>query len=209
MQETPDRFPVWEDPLKKGKATHSSYSGLENSIDCIVHQVTKSPTRLSNFHFNCSIVLQIGWFRITETSCLIVLEARSLKSRCSRAMSLLNSRKPPALSLSASFLQFLDLWPYNADLHQVVPLCSRRHILWHFLLALFVLIRTPVIIWSGAHPTPEWSHLNSTYSICNTYFKIRSHSVTLKINSLINEYGHCGHNSTHNKPKEVFVICKG
>ena len=27
------------------------YSGLENSIDCIVHGVTKSWTRLSNFHF--------------------------------------------------------------------------------------------------------------------------------------------------------------
>ena len=27
------------------------YSGLENSIDCIVHGVTKSQTWLSNFHF--------------------------------------------------------------------------------------------------------------------------------------------------------------
>ena len=27
------------------------YSGLENSVDCIVHGVTKSQTRLSNFHF--------------------------------------------------------------------------------------------------------------------------------------------------------------
>ena len=27
------------------------FSGLENSIDCIVHGVTKSRTRLSNFHF--------------------------------------------------------------------------------------------------------------------------------------------------------------
>ena len=28
------------------------YSGLENSIDCIVHGAAKSQTRLSNFHFN-------------------------------------------------------------------------------------------------------------------------------------------------------------
>ena len=28
------------------------YSGLENSKDCIVHGVTKSQTRLSNFHFH-------------------------------------------------------------------------------------------------------------------------------------------------------------
>ena len=27
------------------------YSGLENSMDCIVHGVAKSQTRLSNFHF--------------------------------------------------------------------------------------------------------------------------------------------------------------
>ena len=32
----------WEDPLEKGKATHSSI--LENSIDCIVHGVTRSWT---------------------------------------------------------------------------------------------------------------------------------------------------------------------
>ena len=27
------------------------YSGLENSLDCIEHGVTKSQTRLSDFHF--------------------------------------------------------------------------------------------------------------------------------------------------------------
>ena len=27
------------------------YSGLENSVDCVVHGVTKSQTRLSDFHF--------------------------------------------------------------------------------------------------------------------------------------------------------------
>ena len=33
----------WEDSLEKGKATHSCIlSGLENSMDCIVHGVTKS-----------------------------------------------------------------------------------------------------------------------------------------------------------------------
>ena len=34
----------WEDPLEKGKATHSQYSGLENSMDSIVHRVAKSQT---------------------------------------------------------------------------------------------------------------------------------------------------------------------
>ena len=33
------------------------YSGLENSMDCIVHAVTKTHTRLSNFHFHGKIGL--------------------------------------------------------------------------------------------------------------------------------------------------------
>ena len=40
---------AWEDALEKGEATHS---GLENSMDCRVHGVTKSRTQLSvHFHF--------------------------------------------------------------------------------------------------------------------------------------------------------------
>ena len=40
----------WEDPLEKGMVT-LQYSSLENSMDCRVHGVAKSRTRLSNFHF--------------------------------------------------------------------------------------------------------------------------------------------------------------
>ena len=39
----------WEDPLEKGKATQLQYSGLENSMDCIVQGVAKSRIRLSDF----------------------------------------------------------------------------------------------------------------------------------------------------------------
>ena len=42
MQETLVRFLGKEDALEKGKATPLQYSGLENSMDCIVHGVTKS-----------------------------------------------------------------------------------------------------------------------------------------------------------------------
>ena len=35
----------------EGKGYSLQYSGLENSMDCIVHGVTKSRTRLSNCHF--------------------------------------------------------------------------------------------------------------------------------------------------------------
>ena len=34
----------------EGKGYPLEYSGLENSMGCIVHGVTKSQTRLSNFH---------------------------------------------------------------------------------------------------------------------------------------------------------------
>ena len=36
------------------------YSGLENSMDCIVHGVAKSWTQLSNFHFHFSFRLVIA-----------------------------------------------------------------------------------------------------------------------------------------------------
>ena len=47
MQETWVSSLGWEDPLEKG-------NGLENSMDCIVHGVAKSWTRLSDFHFSLS-----------------------------------------------------------------------------------------------------------------------------------------------------------
>ena len=34
----------WEDALEKGTTTHLQYSGLENSMDCIVYGVAKSRT---------------------------------------------------------------------------------------------------------------------------------------------------------------------
>ena len=36
----------------EGKGYPLQYSGLENSMDCIVHGAAKSRTRLSNFHFH-------------------------------------------------------------------------------------------------------------------------------------------------------------
>ena len=55
MQETRVQSLGLEDVLEKGKATLSSmlaslqYFGLENSMDCIVHRVTKSQTQLFTF----------------------------------------------------------------------------------------------------------------------------------------------------------------
>ena len=37
---------------EEGKGYPLQYSGLDNSMDCIVYGVTKSQTRLSDFHFH-------------------------------------------------------------------------------------------------------------------------------------------------------------
>ena len=50
MQETPVQFVGWEDSPREGNNYPFQYSGLENSRDCIIQGVTKSPTRLSDFH---------------------------------------------------------------------------------------------------------------------------------------------------------------
>ena len=39
----------------EGKGYPLQYSGLENSMDCIVHGIAKSWTRLSDFHFYFSL----------------------------------------------------------------------------------------------------------------------------------------------------------
>ena len=48
----------WEDPLEKGKGCPLQYSGLENSVDCIVRAVTKSQTWPTNYtHTDIHIIL--------------------------------------------------------------------------------------------------------------------------------------------------------
>ena len=66
LQET-YRVLSWEDPLEKEKGYPLQYSGLENSMECIVHGVTKSQTRLSDVHFTslhfwwCIVVFHFGF----------------------------------------------------------------------------------------------------------------------------------------------------
>jgi len=44
--------------LSYRKSYPLQYSGLENSMDCVVQGVAKSQTRLSDFHFRASLVAQ-------------------------------------------------------------------------------------------------------------------------------------------------------
>ena len=78
MQETWVGSLDWEDPLEKGKATHSQYSGLENSMECIVCGVTKSSTGLSDFHVlslytfirHCHLLGKVSLFTYSTLSLL-------------------------------------------------------------------------------------------------------------------------------------------
>ena len=77
---------VWslgsEDPLEKGTVTHSQYSGLENSMSCIVHGVTKNWTPLSDYHF---------WFQFSSLS-RVRLFATTWIAACQASLSITNSR---------------------------------------------------------------------------------------------------------------------
>ena len=114
------KTPVWEDPLEKGWAPHSSipglpwwlagkestcnvrdpglipelgrssgegnryplqYSGLENSVDYIVHGVSKSWTWLSDFHFPAKKAHGFHWtlkawifFHLKEIFVILIVE---------------------------------------------------------------------------------------------------------------------------------------
>ena len=46
----------------EGKGYPLQYSCLENSMDCIIHGVTKSWTQLSNFHFHFLPAFLQWWF---------------------------------------------------------------------------------------------------------------------------------------------------
>ena len=51
----PSSIPGLERSPEEGKGYPLQYPGLENCMDCIVHGVAKSRTRLSNFHFHINI----------------------------------------------------------------------------------------------------------------------------------------------------------
>jgi len=55
MQKTWVKIPGLGRSPGEGKGYPLQYSGLENSVDCIVHGVAKSRTQLSDFHFQTKI----------------------------------------------------------------------------------------------------------------------------------------------------------
>ena len=54
-----------------GKGYPLQYSGLEKSMDCIVLGVTKSQTRLSDFHFTSHLKNKREWRQIIKGTALV------------------------------------------------------------------------------------------------------------------------------------------
>ena len=66
MQETwVQSLVLWTSP-GEGKGYPLQYFGLENSMDCVVHGVTKSQTQLSDFHFQTLATIK---FFLKKNSC--------------------------------------------------------------------------------------------------------------------------------------------
>ena len=67
----------------EGKGYPLQYSGLENSMDCIVHEVAKSQTRLRNFHFQIghsfSSKEQVSLISCLQSSSAVILEPPKIK----------------------------------------------------------------------------------------------------------------------------------
>ena len=59
---------------EEGKGYPLQYPGLENSVECIVHGVTKSQRRISNFHFHfwLSLVASSKNFSLVSVSWLLI-----------------------------------------------------------------------------------------------------------------------------------------
>ena len=79
MWETWVRFLGWKDSPGEGNGYQLQYSGLENSMDCIVHWVTKSQTRLSDFHFT-SFKIDCFDLLVVQGSFRSLLQNHSLKA---------------------------------------------------------------------------------------------------------------------------------
>ena len=63
---------------EEGKGYPLQYSGLENSMDCIVHGVTKSRSQLSDFHFLLVIYKWLLDFKKFKPMCLNLLKKRNM-----------------------------------------------------------------------------------------------------------------------------------
>ena len=136
IQETWVQFLGWEDPLDKGKATRYS---LENSMDCIIHGVTKSWTQLNNFHFHTYISHVSFWIRV------FIFSEYMPRSGVSR-------------SHSSSVFGFLRIWLHTFDSQYQV--CLLPLVPTHLLVLEWAF--SPSLSWLGP-PYPHCPHNRIPY----------------------------------------------
>ena len=65
---------------REGKCYSLQYSGLENSVDCIVHGVAKSWTQLSEFHFHFLLPCLWDCLRVNLWDSLILFSSLFLQN---------------------------------------------------------------------------------------------------------------------------------
>ena len=121
MQRTWVRFLGWEESLGEGKGYPLQYSSLENSTDCMIHGVTKSQTRLSDFHFHTSL-----WPFLSPLLCLLSFPDLFSPKKCyAISSSSCNSSMKPLRPLEPSRFtyihSFIEQWVIK-DLP-----CARQH----------------------------------------------------------------------------------
>ena len=71
----------------EGNGCPLQYSGLENSTDCIVHEIAKSQTRLSNFHINTHMYTA-KWRDVIKKGSIANLNCLGLRGKASQASAL-------------------------------------------------------------------------------------------------------------------------
>ena len=83
MRETWVQSLCWEDSPGEGKGYPLQYSGLENSMDCIVYGVAKSRTQQRDFHFQASLIAQLvkNLPAMQETPVLFLAQEDPLEKR--------------------------------------------------------------------------------------------------------------------------------
>ena len=94
-------------PLEKGKGYPLQYSGLENSMDCIVHGVPKSRTGLSNFHFHW--VKQIALPNVVWWGRVLIWSVEDLNRQKNWRREFLSDRLPLSWDISLFSYQWTQM----------------------------------------------------------------------------------------------------
>ena len=79
--------------LREGKGYPLQYSGLENSMDCIVHGVAKSWIQLSDFHTHTYFILKNGRYLYKSRIFPVVILHVKVEFTC-RNCTVLRSTRP-------------------------------------------------------------------------------------------------------------------